>query len=76
MMLFHILMSVLDHELMLDNFLITSSVVDKKATLWSLISLSTHLRLKTQLSQFPCTYACLDEINSDLKYPAMNYFSN
>ena len=26
MMLFHILMSVLDHELMLDNFLITSSV--------------------------------------------------
>ena len=27
MMLFHILMSVLDHELMLDNFLITSSVV-------------------------------------------------
>ena len=26
MMLFHILMSVLDHELMLDNFLITSRV--------------------------------------------------
>ena len=29
MMLFHILMSVLDHELMLDNFLITSSVIHK-----------------------------------------------
>ena len=27
MMIFHILMSISDHELMLDNFLITSSVV-------------------------------------------------
>ena len=28
-MLFHILMSISDHELMLDNFLITSSVLSK-----------------------------------------------
>ena len=38
MMVFHILMSFSDHELMLDNFLITSSVgdgADRQTKTWS-----------------------------------------
>ena len=35
MMLFHILMSISDHELMLDNFLITSSVFSLLNECWN-----------------------------------------
>ena len=43
MMLFHILMSVSDHELMLDNFLLTSSVIRQLSRSPSTIDIPTPL---------------------------------
>ena len=47
-MLFHILMSISDHELMLDNFLITSSVLQ--------MSLQMSMRMSANISKFQCKW--------------------